>query len=387
MSTGRGRGGRGAAKAVAMAPEEWPPPPRANPRLDGHAAAEAAFASAWTSGRLHHAWLIAGPPGIGKATLAFRIARWVLARGPAAPAGSGTAGQGPLHLAPDHPNFRRVAAEGHADLFTIERRESKTTRRLSEEIAVEQVRKAKTFAYLTPAEGGFRVIVIDEAERLNENSANALLKLLEEPPARFLLLLTTDAPAAMLPTIRSRCRRLALSALSEATLRVLLDAYRPGLPAAEADILVGLAGGSIGRVLALAELGGAALHAGLVRVLAELPRFDLAGAHALADKLARPDAEQGYRAFDTFFDLLRDLLARLVRSGARGTAAAGLGPLPAAEAALAPRLLALRPLEEWGGLWEKIGRLADETGNLNLDRKQAILSALDWLRPAARAAR
>jgi len=395
MSKGKGTGGKGrgqrsrapAVEAGDPARAGEAPLPRANPHLEGHDAAEAAFAAAWTSGRLHHAWIIGGPPGIGKATLAFRIARWVLARAPAVPAAAQAAGEGPLFLDPAHPVFRRVAAKGHADLFTIERRESKTTRRLSAVIDVEQVREAKTIAYQTAAEGGFRVIIVDGAERLNPNSANALLKLLEEPPPRFLLLLTVDAPGALLPTIRSRCRRLALAPLARERVAALLARYRPDLPEAERANLVGLAGGSIGRALDLAEIGGAALHAALLRILGALPALDAPALHALGEQLARADPEAGYRSFDAFLDLLRDVLARLVRSAARGKEDAIAEPLPAAEAALAPRLLAQAPLEHWGGLWEKIGRLADEVESLNLDRKQAILSAAEWLKPpAARAA-
>ncbi len=177
--------------------------PRANPLFIGHSGAVAALAGAAKSGRLHHGWLISGPSGIGKATLAFRFARWLLAGGAATD----------LSLDPASPVFHRVAAATHPDLFTVERRINVKTEKLQSEIVINTIQEACKFMRLTPAEGGWRVVVIDGAEDMNPNAANALLKLLEEPPARAILLLVTAAPGRLLPTIRSRCRSLPMAGL------------------------------------------------------------------------------------------------------------------------------------------------------------------------------
>ncbi|MBC7801304.1 MAG: AAA family ATPase, partial [Gemmatimonadaceae bacterium] len=166
--------------------------PRANPLLLGHAAAEAAMDDAIRARRVHHAWLLTGLEGIGKATCAYRFARRLLA------------GTGAAHD-PDSPLFRRVAAGTHADLLTIERAWDDKRKRKRSEIVVDSARGAAEFLRLTPAEGGWRIVVVDGAEHLNRNAANALLKILEEPPARAVLLLVCAAPGRLLPTIRSRC--------------------------------------------------------------------------------------------------------------------------------------------------------------------------------------
>jgi DNA polymerase-3 subunit delta' len=330
------------------------PAPRANPLLRGHEAAEGMLAEAMRAGRLHHAWLITGPQGIGKATLGFRFARRLLA---------GLPPDGGLGVAENHPAFRRVAAGSHADLLTVEREWDPKRKKLRGEIIVEDVRKVSDFLHLTPAEGGWRVVLLDGAEDLNRNAANALLKVLEEPPARSILLMVCNAAGRLLPTIRSRCRRLRLAPLGEADIDALLRDYRPDLGADERLRLAGIAEGSIGRALALAENAGVA-SADLVRdVLAALPRIPVARAHAVADALGRDED-----AFSTFMDLLRAAVAAAVRDVARGRAD------PETE-----KVFSGRPLDAWVDAWQALGHIQIETENLYLDKRQAIVTGLGLL--------
>ncbi|MDP9095264.1 MAG: AAA family ATPase, partial [Pseudomonadota bacterium] len=186
----------------------------------GHAAAEAEFEAARAAGRLHHAWLISGAEGIGKATLAFRLARRLLS----------TSGD-PNDSA--NPSFRRVAQATHADLLTVAREWDDKRKRQRSEIVIQGARDVAGFLRLTPAEAGWRVVIVDGAEHLNRNAANAVLKVLEEPPARVILLLTCAAPGRLLPTIRSRCRRLRLDPLDrtamDQALALVLPGHDPGL--------------------------------------------------------------------------------------------------------------------------------------------------------------
>jgi DNA polymerase-3 subunit delta' len=310
------------------------------------------LAEAAAGGRLHHAWLISGPEGVGKATLALRFLRWLLAGRPA--------GRAPLAVPETHPVFRRIAAGAHPDLRVLAPEAGeKGVKRI---IRVEDARAVARFLSLTPAEGGWRGVLVDEAEAMNPEAQNALLKTLEEPPARAVLVLTSHAPDRLLPTIRSRCRRLDLFPLPETEVASLLERLLPGLPAPERARLAALADGAPGRALRLADGEGLAAAEEVERVLAA--PLAVAERHALADRLA---AKRDGAAFVLFMALLRRRLARALSAAARGQGAEDW--------------LMARPLAEWAGLWDTLGRIAAETETLNLDRKQAVLTSLDLLAP------
>ncbi len=315
--------------------------PRENPHLVGHDAAEAAMLEALQGGRLHHAWLITGPDGVGKATLAYRFARRLLA-------GSGAT----LEMAATDPVFRRVAAGTHADLLTIEREWDEKKKRMKKQIAAETARQIPPFLHLTPAEGGWRVVILDGAEDLNPQSANALLKVLEEPPARAVLMLVCSAPGRLLPTIRSRCRHLALAPLDESQMERALGLYLPAMSQADRLALAGLADGAPGRALALAEDGGLRIAGMVAEVLAAGPGFPLLRGYEMADAL------RDQAAFETFMGLL-----------ARGLAAAAVLEIQGGGAGL-------RLAEASAG----VRLLLEETERVNMDRRQAVISGLALVR-------
>ncbi len=344
----------------------------------GHGQAERTLLSAWRSGRLPHAWLISGRPGIGKATLAYRFARFVLAGDRQdAPGLFGETVSPSLQIASDHPVFRRVAAGGHGDLLTIERVFDEKRQRLKLDIPVEEVRRIAPFLRLTAAEGGWRVVVVDGAERMNAAGQNAILKILEEPPPGALLLLVSANPGALLPTIRSRCRKLGLQPLDEATTAALLERHRPDVPGPDRLALARLAEGSPGRAIDLADAGGLELYRSMVGLLAGLPALDLAAAHGWTDGLVRGGDGSAWAAATA---LLVWWLARLARAPARGTVPAEIVP---GEAALMTRLVAGGGLDRWMEVWEKVDRLFTRAETATLDRKQVVLNALLLVAAAA----
>jgi DNA polymerase-3 subunit delta' len=341
------------------------PAPRENPELVGHEAVELRLRRLFDSGRMPHALLLSGPRGIGKATLAFRLARFVLARGAEEGPSSGLFGgdEAGLAVPADSGVFRRVASGGHADLLTIERGYDPRRRRLRSEIVVDDTREIAAFLRLTAAEGGWRVVVVDGADEMNRNAANALLKILEEPPRQALLLLVAHSPGRLLPTIRSRCRRLPLAALPVDLVLGLLARYRPDIPESQAQALAGLAGGSIGRALDLAAAGGVELHRSLLGLLSREQGVDQAALHAFADRLARGEADAAYRAVE---ELVGQLLADIARAAARSSSD---------ERTPLQRLAARAPAARWAELRNEIGESFARTDALNLDRKQTILGA------------
>ncbi len=318
--------------------------PRENPLLVGHEDAVRALHGAAVTGRLHHAWLIGGPVGIGKATLAYRFARWLLA--------SGTSPD--LSVPENLPSARRVAANTHADLLTIERRFDDKRKKMQSEIVIDTVHEVGRFLRLTPGEGGWRVVIVDGAEEMNRNAANALLKLLEEPPKRAILLLVSHAPGRLLPTLRSRCRSLNLSPLRNAEVETLLQNYAPELGLAERAKLAGLSQGSIGAALNLGAADGIEIAALVDEALGSTAALPAAKAQAIADRMARSEDD-----FSTFMNLLRIGLANSVRRKARD----------GATASLAGRV----------SLWQEFGRMEREVMNLNLDKRAAVIVALSQL--------
>jgi DNA polymerase-3 subunit delta' len=343
------------AAARESAPVEAPPP-RETAVLFGHAEAERTLIDAYRGGRIHHAWLIGGPPGVGKATLAYRMARFVLAHpDPTAPAVQAARA---LTLDPGHPVARRVAVQAQGDLLVLERTASDSGA-LRTVITVDQVRRTVGFFGSTAGEGGWRICLVDTADELQYPSAsNALLKVLEEPPPRCLFLLVSDRPGRLLATIRSRCRRLTLRTLDAADVARAAAAALGGAPD-DAEIVqaAAAADGSVTRALTL--LGGAslALRQKVVDLLAGLPAVDPNALHALGDTLGRADAG----AFETFVDTLRDWLSARLSSGLQD---------PGRLARLAE-------------VWDKLNRAASDVEVYHLERKPMVFAVFGLLAEAA----
>jgi DNA polymerase-3 subunit delta' len=329
---------------------EAPPHPRDVFDLVGQEAAEAAFEDARARGRLHHAWLVTGPPGLGKATLSFRIARRLLGAAP-------DPGHGLLGAAPQDPVSRLVSQDAHPDLMVVDRTDSDG--KVRREILVEEVRRLNEFFSKSPASAPHRVAIVDAADDLNRNAANALLKTLEEPPPRGVLLLVCHAPGRLIRTIRSRCRTLKLAPLPEEVVAGFV-ARRTDADPEQALRLARMSGGAPGRAWALASEGALEMDDAARALLQGLPDLDRTLALSLTDRFR---GGEGARSFA----LLAERLAARVHDLVLRRAEEGIGGLDA-----------------WAEAWSTLDRLPREVEALNLDRAEALFTALADLRAAAR---
>ena len=263
------------------------------------------FRAAWDSRALHHAWLLAGPRGVGKAHFAREAAVRLLSESAGPPVDLPA-----LETPQEHPIAKLIAAGSHPDLRWLERSENEKTGNLARNITVAQVRELGEFLALTPALSSWRVVVIDSVDDLEKSASNALLKMLEEPPPNTVFLLVSHAPGRLLPTIMSRCRRLEFHALSDEAMASILGAQLPDTNGAERERLIPLASGSVGRALAFASLELASLEVDALAILHEGDP-DNSRRSDLASQLARKAASDRYSAF---LELLPSLVAREARS-------------------------------------------------------------------------
>ena len=344
-----------AKKKPAAAPEIEEHDPRNTLSLIGHQAALATASRAIRSGRPPQGWLISGPPGVGKATFAFRIARYLLAYG--------ATDRGPedLSVPPSDPVSLQVSAGGHPGLLILQRGINPNTGKPMTVLGVDEIRKLASFFGMTSGAGGWRVAIVDTADDMNPQAANALLKALEEPPARAMLMLLSNAPGQLLPTIRSRCQRLDLRPLPDAEIEKQLSVQLPDMPAGERAMLVKISGGSLGAALALAEDDGLMLAQEAERLIDRAASPDIGATLALADKLSR--INDGTDRFGRFLmeAMTNRIRARAMEGGAQ--------------------------LDRWTDLLEKLNRSFLRTGALHLDPRQTILSAEKAIADTARRAR
>ena len=328
--------------------------PRENLRLFGHEAAERILLDAYRSGRMHHAWLITGPEGIGKATLAFRIARFILAN----PDPSQMSIAAADNLSVDAPEglIGKIAHGVHPNILHLQRPWDEKTKRYKTEISVDTVRRIVPFLGTTAGEGGWRIVLVDPADEMNRNAANALLKALEEPPDRTLFVLVSQTPGRLLATIRSRCRTLPLRPLGMSDLNAALGQIDPDFsPGDQGRLISHLAEGSPKRALELSGHNAETLYGELITALKTCEPLAF---HSLADKCADPRGG----ALGQLLDLYAGYLHRRVKGEAEP------------DSSHKPPLL---PLVTWAELWEKAARSASDVDIYNLDRKAFVLDLLE----------
>lgn len=337
---------------------EGAPHPRDRERLHGHDEAVASFLEGWRSGRLHHAWLIAGPEGVGKATFAYAAARFLLANPPGR-----TARADNLAVDPASPAARQVSARSHPDLFVVRRQLAKDGKRYLTEIGVDEARDAIARLSGTAGAGGWRIVIVDCADELNRSSANALLKLIEEPPPNAVFLIVAHAPGRLLPTIRSRCRLLNLHPLDAETVADVVTSLGPPwaqTPRMEVLAAASAGGGSVRRTLERLEPAFAETQAAMSGLLESLPTLAPALLMSLGDAVA---GREGEARLAIALRVLDEWLSELVRTEARR----------------GPRALA--PLAE---VWDKVHRAVREAEDYNLDRRTLVITLFHDLSDAVR---
>jgi DNA polymerase-3 subunit delta' len=343
--------------------------------LGGQDAAEREILETLHSGKVPHAWILGGPSGIGKATLAYRFARTVLKY----PNPADQHNLASLDVDQDDPVARQIEAQSHPDLMILRRPYDEKSKRLKTQLPVDEIRRLNGFFSHHSSYGGWRVAIIDCADDMNRSAENVLLKILEEPPPCALILLIAHRPAGLLPTIRSRCRKLTLRPLSEDDLGRIAEAHALDLSPEERLATYRLADGSAGAMLSLAQGDGLALYKDLTGLMNELPKLDVGALHSFAGKIGARGAET---LFDSTVDLMDRWLQRLIRTAATGETPQDILPGDAAPiAALAHN----RPLDSWIEAWDKIRTSCRQGAALNLDRKQLLLTAFFTLRDTAKA--
>lgn len=334
------------------------PLPHERTRLIGHKTTEQALLDTYRSERLHHAWILGGPKGIGKATLAFRFAKFVIAHGDRF--GPQTSQATDLSVPADHPVCRQVTAGGHPNILHLRRPWDDRGKRFKSDLPVDEVRKTVSFFGTTASARAWRLCIVDSADDMNASSANALLKILEEPPERCLFLVLSHAPGRLLPTIRSRCRRLDMTPLSEAELADGLQELAVDAPGSPEDLreITRTAEGSLRSALTLLSGDGLQIAKGLRQLASHPGQLDLGAVHALADLVAVRGQSDNWESFEHILEAwLHDRMRQDLRTGVRA----------------AYRFVELR---------DRTLKAIRDADALNLDRKQVVLDFFFALKAA-----
>jgi len=358
------------------------PHPRKTPHFYGHDEQKQALHRAIMSGRFPHAWIFSGPAGIGKATLAYRLARFILKYPPDKEL-SDFPKQATLDIPGNDVVFQQVAAQSHPGLKIIKRPYDHRTKRLKSDIPVDEIRSLHKLFNATTTDGGWRIALIDCADEMNRNAANALLKMLEEPPKNSVIILISHQSGALLPTIRSRCRMLHFKALSQQHILQIMDEHLASgfdLDAGERTTIARLANGSAGNALQLASGSGLKAHENLISLLESLPQLNGVKAHEIAERLSRRDAQDEFLFFRRLLCEWLNMFVRFCTTGEDVN-------LPKREYDLCQRLGAQVDLEPWLEVWEKTQTSFRQAEVLNLDKRQLLLTIFFHLESAANQAR
>lgn len=353
-------------------------PPRENNQAYGFDRHEAQLHDLIEAGRMPHALIFSGPEGIGKATFAYRLARFLFKHGKMDASQDSLFGDAPalpvtFDVPADDPVFRRVASGGHPDLMVAERQaDEKKSNALKKNLDADTIRKIAPFLRMTASEGGWRIVIVDDAETMSLTAQDSLLKILEEPPANSLLILITGRIGAFKPTIRSRCRVLNFTAPDEPTFNNLVAQADPNLSQTDLSLLYSLTGGSPGRALTLVEEGGMEMVQTVLAPLDDWPKIDMVRIHQLAEQIGRFGNDNGWAGFQT---LILWLFQSLVFARVQG---ADLLPLPLRRSPF-PQLLGSYELLALADMHDKARDLLEQTDRANLDRRQAVLSIYSLL--------
>lgn len=339
--------------------------PRETHKLFGHNEAKEDLLNAWRSGRMHHAWILSGPSGIGKATLAYHMARLILQHDLADGLPTAT-----YALSPDSPVSKQIAALSHPNLFVLRRIWDQKSGRFSTIIPVDEVRRLKHFTTMTGQAGRWRVVIIDRADELNISSANALLKILEEPPDFCLYFLITESLGRLPITIRSRCRKLLLNPLSLEDLSLAVQ----NISQANLENFHRISGGSVRQTLELMQGHGLEYYKMLLEHLNALPKLDYTRLYPSIEKLAMPSASKD---FEIFFSILGNIMRRIIRYGVAPSASQDT------EQKIANKLMTQETLALWAELWETIIQEKNQVLALNLDKKNFLVDVFHKMQNVA----
>lgn len=367
------------AQAVSVPASDGLPVPRDNPESMGHDDVESMLFQLLEEGKLPHALIFAGQKGIGKATMAYRLTRYLLSSpagqdadthdmfGTPAPAAKAEN----LFISKDDPVFRQVASGGNPDLLVVERPYDEKKDKHKDAIDIESARRIAPFMRMTPSkENGWRVVIVDDADTMNRQAQNAILKILEEPPKRAILILVTHRPGALIPTIRSRCRVVNFRPLPQAVFMALIRKLDASMDQESAMTLFAMTRGSVGHAGEIIEQGGMETLDRLTALLAQWPQIDWPSIHALADTVGRAGQEDQYRMLESMMTWIAETLVRVK---------AGTMPLPE----LLNRtesLLNSHTLERWIEIAEHIKDHFEQVTRSNLDKRQGVIGAFTILR-------